>query len=207
MAEETEADITQEGVQPLGGGVIVEGGLVYRWRFRRRGTLRARVLKGRALVQGNLVEVGGGGGGTGMWVGREGLWEAGDLVVGRNGNGGEGDVYEWVREVGAGEWLVWLMRNMTVGEGDVVYSVRREECGEEGVVCEEGNGLTGVYVGLGVVGGVGVVVAAVFWCCWWRVRRGRSGEEGGAWDSVELGKFEERKVEGSSGSTAVVGRG
>lgn len=185
------------GVEALVGSGVVEGGGVYRWKVENGGRVlvRGRVLKGEVLVEGEVVEVGGGGSGSGMYVWDDGEWKEGEVVVGRLGDKGRRDVYEWIRIVEAEEEgaLVWVLRNESFGEGDVVYSVRIEGCGE-GALCGKGGGggWEGIYVGIGVVLGVFVVVGCVFWgCWWWWCRRGRGESKGGsgdgAWEGVEVG--------------------
>lgn len=195
---EEQPEGVEGGVEVLVGSGVVEGEGVYRWGLEdsERVLVRGRVLKGEVVVEGEVVEVGGGGSGSGMYVWESGEWKEGEVVVGRLGDGGRRDVYEWVRIVEAGEErvLVWVLRNESFGEGDAVYSVRIEGCEGLGALCGKGGGggWEGIYVGIGVVLGVFTMVGCIFWgCWWWYCRRGRGKSKGGsgdgAWEGVEVG--------------------
>lgn len=135
--------------------------------------IRARVLLGTVVDgKGNLVKVGGGGAGVGVFARRGGApgerpEDVARLHVEPRGDG-ERDTYEFVTVEEGGErqdWFVWLARNETIGDGEGKYSIRVGRCGADGLPdCpfngeEEGKFPAGVVIGVCVV--VGVLVVAI----------------------------------------------
>lgn len=167
-------------------------------------SVRARVLRGNVVnEEGEVVKVGVGGAGTGVFAREGGTPSERDedvakLVINKRGDG-ETDLYEFLVQ-GDGEerqeWTVRLAGNLTVGSGEAWYSVSVGRCGADGLPeCpfsdeEEGGFPTGVIIGICVVGGV-LILAVVIGVVVRRRMRGRvwgstAGSQVGAWEQVQV---------------------